>query len=104
MDEQVQPVFKPVGGIGTIYLIHFDRPFKHARHYLGWTENLDRRVHEHLNTGEGSALMRAVSAAGIRWNVVKTWEGTRDEERRLHKQKNSPRYLCPVCRTKCSGK
>ena len=23
--------------MGTVYLIHLDRPYKHARHYLGFT-------------------------------------------------------------------
>ena len=22
---------------GTVYLLHFDQPYKHARHYVGWT-------------------------------------------------------------------
>jgi hypothetical protein len=22
---------------GTVYLLHFERPYKHARHYLGFT-------------------------------------------------------------------
>ncbi len=25
----------------TIYLLHFDRPFSHARHYMGSAEDLD---------------------------------------------------------------
>ena len=23
---------------GTVYLLHFDQPYKHARHYVGWTK------------------------------------------------------------------
>lgn len=81
---------------GTIYLIHFDQPFGHAKHYLGWASpgNLDRRI-EHHRQGTGSNLMKHVTRAGIGWQVVKTWPGTRTEERRMKKH-SSTRY-CPVC-------
>ena len=23
---------------GTVYLLHFDQPYKHARHYVGWAQ------------------------------------------------------------------
>jgi hypothetical protein len=29
---------------GVVYLIHLSRPYRHARHYLGWTQNLAHRV------------------------------------------------------------
>ena len=81
---------------GTIYLLHFDKPYKHARHYLGWTEGtVEDRVERH-RSGNGSALMRAVTGAGIKWAVVRTWDGkTRNDERRMH-QRGSRRY-CDVC-------
>lgn len=28
--------------VGSIYLLHFDRPYLHAGHYLGWDEGLIR--------------------------------------------------------------
>lgn len=43
-----------------------------------------------------AALMAAVTRAGIPWRVVRTWEGTRDDERRMKAQKNTKR-VCPVC-------
>ena len=33
--------------MGVVYLIHFDEPFQHARHYLGYTKNLDTRLAAH---------------------------------------------------------
>lgn len=84
------------GEVGTIYLIHFERPYHHAKHYIGWSSDVDARMIAH-EVGRGSALMRAVTGAGIKWKVVRTWPGTRDDERRLHRQKNSPARLCPVC-------
>ena len=29
---------------GTVYLLHFAVPYKHAAHYLGWTSNLPARI------------------------------------------------------------
>jgi hypothetical protein len=31
----------------TVYLIHFYQPIYHAQHYIGSTEDLDRRLQEH---------------------------------------------------------
>ncbi|MGL5823781.1 MAG: hypothetical protein ACRCYU_02915 [Nocardioides sp.] len=33
--------------VGVVYLIHFHTPYQHARHYTGWTTNLDARLAEH---------------------------------------------------------
>lgn len=80
-----------------VYLIHFDRPYKHARHYIGYTENLDQRFHEHEHNTHGARLLQVVKEAGINFEVVRTWPGDRTLERRLKNQKNAWR-LCPVCR------
>lgn len=82
--------------MGTIYLLHFDRPYKHARHYLGWTRDLPARIARHFS-GHGSKLMRAVQRAGIGAKVVRTWPGDRHLERALKNRKNGCR-LCPECR------
>ncbi|MBB5085041.1 putative GIY-YIG superfamily endonuclease [Nonomuraea endophytica] len=29
---------------GTVYLLHFAQPYRHARHYLGWTTDLQARL------------------------------------------------------------
>ena len=81
--------------IGIIYLICFDKPYHHARHYLGFTTDLQKRIDKHMS-GEGSKLLRAVTEAGITWSVVKTWEGDRNFERSLKNKKNTPK-LCPRC-------
>jgi predicted GIY-YIG superfamily endonuclease len=82
--------------IGTVYLIHFDQPFKHARHYIGWTMDITKRVWAHEN-GRGSRLLKIVAAAGIAFQVVRTWEGDRKFERKIKRRKDSPK-MCPVCR------
>jgi len=80
---------------GTIYLLHFARPFKHARHYLGWTQDLDARVARHF-AGHGSRLMRAVSAAGIGVEIARVWDGDRNLERSLKRCGGRAR-ICPIC-------
>jgi predicted GIY-YIG superfamily endonuclease len=81
----------------VIYLLHLDPAFRHARHYLGSTDDVERRLLEHM-TGRGSPLVRAAVNAGCVVELAATWEGSRTDERRLHSRKESPR-LCPICRT-----
>jgi predicted GIY-YIG superfamily endonuclease len=83
------------GGAGTVYLIHFDTPYKHARHYTGWASDLERRVADH-RAGRGARLMEVIKDAGISWDVVRTWEGTRNLERAIKDRHEAPR-LCPEC-------
>lgn len=87
---------KPDLRVGTIYLIHFERPFKHAMHYMGFSQNLPQRLKSHKQ-GCGSKLMRAVSAAGIRWAVVETWTGDRHLERKLKNQGGHAKK-CWICK------
>ena len=83
--------------VGTVYLLHFHRPLHHARHYMGWTDDLGERLARHAR-GNGSALMAAVMRARVGWSLVRTWVGvTRDDERRLKRSHNVPR-LCPACK------
>lgn len=81
---------------GTVYLLHFATPFKHARHYVGFTAHLERRLEGH-RSGRGARLLAVLREAGIPFEVAKTWSRVdRHFERRLHRAKNSPR-LCPIC-------
>ncbi len=83
--------------MGTIYLLHFSKPYKHAKHYLGFTNNLSQRIKDHKD-GNGARLLQVIKEANIDFILVRTWDGSRTLERRLKKGKNSP-YLCPICRT-----
>jgi predicted GIY-YIG superfamily endonuclease len=79
----------------TVYLIHFNRRFKHAGHYLGFSTDLDKRITDHL-CGMGARLMEVVTEAKIEWKVARTWSGDRKLERRLKNRKEAP-ALCPLC-------
>lgn len=83
------------------YLLHFSRPFGRARHYLGMTTNLKRRMRLHRK-GQGAAILRAARAAGITWRRVRLWEipegyTPREYEIALKRRHDSP-SLCPRCR------
>lgn len=80
----------------AVYLIHFNTPLSHARHYVGYTTNLARRIAEHRR-GQSSPLMRAVNAAGIPWRVGIVWtRGGRELERAIKASHHTARY-CPIC-------
>lgn len=88
-----------------LYLLHFHggAVAGHAGHYLGYSNNVDRRLEEH-KAGTGSPLVAAAYANGLTPEVVRVWDpGTRGYERALKNQKNLPR-LCPVCREKALAK
>ena len=82
-------------GPGTVYLIHLDIPYKHARHYTGWTTDLDARLQAHRD-GHGARLMQVITSADITWRLVRTWPGGRDRERAIKDRHEAPR-LCPAC-------
>ena len=81
---------------GIVYLLHFDRSYRHARHYIGFTQNLDQRLADH-RAGRGSPVIAAAIADGIDFQLAAIWEGDRHDERRLHRQKNTRARLCPIC-------
>lgn len=83
--------------VGTIYLLHFTPPVRHAIHYVGWTRGDDPapRVSQHL-ARQGSPLVAAAVRAGCSIELVLTRPGTRRDERALKDRKNA-RALCPLC-------
>lgn len=81
---------------GVVYLLHFDRPLHHARHYIGFCQTragLETRFSYH-RSGRGSKLLKAVGGG---WQLARLWKGTRDDERALKNRKEAPE-LCPICR------
>jgi predicted GIY-YIG superfamily endonuclease len=80
-----------------VYIIHFDQPYKHARHYIGYANNIEKRINHH-RAGTGANLLRVINTAGITWRIAQIWDGKdRAFERHLKNQKHSARY-CPICK------
>jgi len=77
---------------GTIYLLHFDRPYKHARH---WAQDLNSRLAEHRR-GTGAPLLQVVR------DGAHTWDGDRYRERQLNEQGGRSR-MCPACKHPITG-
>ena len=50
--------------MGVIYLLHFERSYHHARHYLGYTDDL-----------EGGSR-RTAPAAAVRWSPPRSATGS----------------------------
>jgi predicted GIY-YIG superfamily endonuclease len=85
----------------VVYLVHLEtrlgssHPNGSAGHYLGTTVDLDRRLAMHRE-GKGARILAAANQRSIGYNVVRTWPGGHELERRLKRQRNAPR-LCPGC-------
>lgn len=86
-----------------VYLLHFHSRYFHAGHYTGMTANLDARLALH-RAGHGAKLMKAITSAGITFEVARLWkcatyEEARELERKL-KRKHNAIPTCPLCQHK----
>lgn len=81
--------------MSTIYLLHLDKPLRHARHYVGLADDLDARLERHAS-GQGARMLAVCRERGITWQLVRTWSGDRKLERWL-KRKKGAAWFCPVC-------
>lgn len=85
----------------TLYIVHFWQPFgseRHsARHYVGATKDLSRRIAEHRR-GVGKGIMAYAKRAGLKWtwDVLK-YDASWDDERRIKRSGHYER-VCPFCR------
>lgn len=105
----------------TVYLAHLDTPLNPhspAQHYLGYTDDLWRRLAEHREShwrpyaapvyqagqrhlgetvGRGATFLAVANQRGIPWHIVRVWpDGDRELERQLKAQHHAAR-LCPWC-------
>ncbi len=84
----------------TVYVLHIDPPFKHARHYIGFTPDptADRRVSEHLNgLFKGTPLIKAALDAGHSVRLAHQFPGANREFERWLKDRKDVRSWCPCC-------
>lgn len=86
-----------------VYILHFERPFKHARHYVGYCEDsrFDERMKEHHAARYQDSFMGKVNAAGIKWEVARVIPGADENlERRIKFIWKRTAALCPCCTEK----
>jgi hypothetical protein len=90
------------GWVGSVYVLHFEPAYRHARHFIAWAHDVDARIAEHL-AGSGSPLVRAAMAAGVGVELALSLRGSRQLERRL-KLWHKTSQLCPACRAARDGR
>lgn len=82
------------------YLIHFDSPIDRTgiyihygdiSHYVGYSENIDKRIRQHLR-GKGSTMTRTAIKQGIVIREVRRW--LENVESVINKNAKSH---CPIC-------
>jgi hypothetical protein len=79
------------------YLLHFEPSYKHACHYLGWSPEVQTRIHAHI-CGKGARLTEVAYAAGVEMVWVRTWPNAdRKLERQLKNRHGSSKF-CPICK------
>lgn len=79
-----------------VYLIHFETPYKHAQHYVGFAKDIAKRLAKH-KSGSGARLIQVAQDNGIEWHLARIWkEATRTDERKLKNRGSAKRY-CPIC-------
>jgi len=54
-----------------VYLIHFSPAYKHAKHYIGYADDIGKRLAEQ-QAGTGARLCQVVVAAGLRRELSRT--------------------------------
>jgi hypothetical protein len=86
----------------SIYVLHFEPAFGHARHYIGFTTDPepDRRVREHLScSAKGNPLVKAAVKSGSSVTLAHVFSGSgidRNFERSLKNRADTARW-CPCC-------
>lgn len=83
------------GIMGTVYILHFDQPVRHARHYRGWASNLEARLGHHAD-GTGAKLTALAVSLGIGWTLALAIPGDKNLERMMHNVGGAAK-ICPVC-------
>lgn len=85
----------------TVYLLHLDTPLQPTgnRHYIGFSPNprsMRKRLAMH-HAGRGARFTQVAIAQGCNLELARVWNGSRQLERQLKRQKNAKRF-CPICR------
>jgi hypothetical protein len=84
--------------VGYIVIFHFDPPFKHAKHCLDWTRDVNARIRDHYKrTTRGPRVLHAALEGGSKLKVGKVRAGTKSQMLALRKSGNSTK-LCKLCK------
>lgn len=81
--------------LGEVYIIHLHSPLGHARHYVGFSKKVEKRLYYH-RTNQGSHFLRVANERGIEYTLAVRFAGTKHDERRLKNISHIKAY-CPFC-------
>lgn len=80
----------------SVYILHLESPLGHARHYVGWAKQVNKRI-EHHKHGTGARFTQVCVERGIDFTLARVFEGAdRNFERKLKKTHSTKDY-CPIC-------
>lgn len=83
---------------GYIYLLHYKDKMSHAQHYVGWTNDIENRIFEHIEGKQDKCkLTYEFAKRNIPFVISKLWYGTRNDERAIKKHKSQPKH-CTCCK------
>lgn len=80
-----------------VYLLHFDQPYKHARHYIGYAKDIDARIELHRQ-GQAARLTQVLKQNGITFIVARIWKNETRGFERILKNRGGAARICPICR------
>lgn len=89
--------------VPDLFLLHWDPPYHHASHYLGYAKGLGRGAHYADQIARGvkigpHELVMAAQQAGCVIQVADVFVGaSRPEQRRMRANGSLSRF-CPICR------
>lgn len=88
-----------------LFLLHFDPPYRHARHYFGYAKRNLREYARAVAQGRQHAphpLVERAILAGCTVTVVDVWPGHSRDDRRRFRRCGSLSRFCPTCRAEGS--
>ena len=99
------PKSRPANELGTIYLLHFDRPYRHARHYTGWTEDLLDRLDRHAaGTAHGWSRSSGRPVSASPWSASAKAPATPNAPSRTQAARSGTARPAPPGRATATGR
>jgi len=80
----------------STYILHFNTPLAHARHYVGCSAHIRHRINQH-NKGNGSRITQVCVERGIEFVLARVFKGKDRKFERKLKRTHSVRDYCPLC-------
>jgi len=92
---------------GTVYLLHFCPPYKHAGHYVGFAKGgaraVRQRLHRHL-AGQGARLIEVAALAGCAIRLARIWRHRDRRFERSLKKRRGFTSIAELCHFASAGK